>query len=61
MSHSEQQQVTISSSLDSLSEFIKQESSDRRGRSIPPLDKWYPERQGEMDKLAAGIVVVEHS
>lgn len=51
MSHSEQQQVTISSSLDSLSEFIKQESSDRRGRSIPPLDKWHPERQGEMDMV----------
>ena len=36
-------------SLESLSEFIKQETSDRRGRSIPPLEKWQPERQGEMD------------
>lgn len=51
MSHSEQQQGTVSSSLDSLSEFIKQESSDRRGRSIPPLEKWHPERQGEMDMV----------
>lgn len=51
MSHSEQQAVTVSSSLDSLSEFIKQEGSDRRGRSIPPLDKWHPERQGEMDMV----------
>ena len=32
-----------------MSEFIKQETSDRRGRSIPPLEKWHPERQGEMD------------
>lgn len=51
MSHLEQQSVTVSSSLDSLSEFIKQESSDRRGRSIPPLEKWHPERQGEMDMV----------
>ena len=51
MSHSEQQQGTVSSSLDSLSEFIKQESSDRRGRSIPPLEKWHPEREGEMDMV----------
>ncbi len=51
MSHLEQQSVTISSSLDSLSEFIKQESSDRRGRSIPPLEQWHPERQGEMDMV----------
>ena len=51
MSHSEQQQGTVSSSLDSLSEFIKQESSDRRGRSIPPLEMWHPEREGEMDMV----------
>ncbi|SUD91760.1 DUF1285 domain-containing protein [Psychrobacter phenylpyruvicus] len=51
MSYLEQQSGTVSSSLDSLSEFIKQESSDRRGRSIPPLEKWHPERQGEMDMV----------
>ena len=44
----EQPTQTINS-LESLSEFIKQETSDRRGRSIPPLEKWQPERQGEMD------------
>ncbi|MFD1133008.1 DUF1285 domain-containing protein [Psychrobacter sanguinis] len=54
MSHSNQQQsnenpAQTASSLESLSEFIKQETSDRRGRSIPPLEKWQPERQGEMD------------
>ena len=54
MSHSNQQQsnenpTQTASSLESLSEFIKQETSDRRGRSIPPLEKWQPERQGEMD------------
>lgn len=36
-------------SLDSLSEFIKQQTTERRGRSIPPLEKWQPERQAEMD------------
>lgn len=54
MSQSNQQQsnenpTQTASSLESLSEFIKQETSDRRGRSIPPLEKWQPERQGEMD------------
>ena len=54
MSQSNQQQsnenpALTASSLESLSEFIKQETSDRRGRSIPPLEKWQPERQGEMD------------
>ena len=43
------QPTQIINSLESLSEFIKQETSDRRGRSIPPLEKWQPERQGEMD------------
>ncbi|MCC3346001.1 DUF1285 domain-containing protein [Psychrobacter sanguinis] len=54
MSQSNQQQsnehpTQTASSLESLSEFIKQETSDRRGRSIPPFEKWQPERQGEMD------------
>ena len=54
MSQSNQQQsnenpTQTASSLESLSEFIKQETSDHRGRSIPPLEKWRPERQGEMD------------
>ena len=54
MSQSNHQQsnenpTQTASSLESLSEFIKQETSDRRGRSIPPLEKWQPERQGEMD------------
>lgn len=40
-----------STNLDSLSEFIRQHSSDRRGRSIPPLEKWHPDRMGEMDLL----------
>ncbi|WP_296402504.1 DUF1285 domain-containing protein [Psychrobacter sp.] len=50
MQYSEHQ-PTVSNSLDSLSEFIKKESSDRRGRSIPPLDKWNPEREADMDMV----------
>ena len=46
---SNEQSTQTINSLESLSEFIKQETSDRRGRSIPPLEKWQPERQGEMD------------
>ena len=46
---SNEQPTQTINSLESLSEFIKQETSDRRGRSIPPLEKWHPERQGEMD------------
>lgn len=38
-------------SLNALSEYIKSETSERRGRSIPPLDKWNPEREGEMDMI----------
>lgn len=41
----------VGDSLNSLSEYIKQEGSERRGRSIPPLDKWNPERVGEMDMV----------
>lgn len=55
MSHSEQQQTnsknSTNSSLESLSEFIKQETSERRGRSVPPLDQWHPEREAEMDMI----------
>lgn len=46
---SNEQPTQTINSLESLSEFIKQETSDRRGRSIPPLEKWHPERHGEMD------------
>lgn len=49
--HSATTDSGLNNSLDSLSEFIKQEVSDRRGRSIPPLDKWQPEREGEMDMV----------
>ncbi len=35
--------------LDSLSAYLKQESTERRGRGIPPLDKWHPERCADMD------------
>lgn len=36
-------------SLSSISEYIKQQTSERRGRSIPPLDKWNPEHCADMD------------
>ena len=54
MSHSQQQtepKNSPNSSLESLSEFIKNEVSERRGRSVPPLDKWHPEREAEMDMI----------
>lgn len=38
-------------SLDSISEYIKLETSERRGRAIPPLDKWHPENCGNMDLI----------
>ena len=51
MSQSTADTPRVGDSLNSLSEYIKQEGSERRGRSIPPLDKWNPERVGEMDMV----------
>uniref|UniRef100_A5WC47 DUF1285 domain-containing protein n=1 Tax=Psychrobacter sp. (strain PRwf-1) TaxID=349106 RepID=A5WC47_PSYWF len=47
--HSETNSTLAKASIDSLSEYLKHQVTDRRGRSIPPLDKWHPERVGEMD------------
>lgn len=34
-----------------LEKYFKEQASQKEGRSIPPLDKWHPEREGEMDLL----------
>lgn len=39
------------SSLDTLSQYLKQSASERQGRAIPPLDKWHPEQIADMDLL----------
>lgn len=37
------------SSLDTLSQYLKDSASERQGRAIPPLDKWHPEQIDDMD------------
>lgn len=49
MTNSNQNTPPVGSSLNNISEYIKEAATERRGRSIPPLDKWNPERHGEMD------------
>lgn len=49
MTNSNQNTPPVGSSLNNISEYIKEAATERRGRSIPPLDKWNPEHHGEMD------------
>lgn len=39
------------SSLDGLSQYIKAKAGSREGRSIPPLERWHPDHEEEMDMV----------
>lgn len=39
------------SNIDTLSDYIKEQVTERQARDVPPLDKWDPKEVGEMDLL----------